>query len=96
MSSAELKLSNQKIVCLVKPLVSIASSCFISMSSFDINRVTAAPPPMPITSTLSLEQTVQNLEKANKREDVLQSLADVYEVSGTKSLQAKTKFKQVN
>lgn len=73
-----------------KPIVTFASSCLLSVTPYDSSR--AAPVP---ASTLSLEQSVERLEGADSRADVLQAMADVFEASEGRSLQARTKFKQV-
>jgi len=49
----------------------------------------AAPP------SVSLDQAVSTLENSGSRAEVLQSMADLYEVAGTKTLLARTKFKYV-
>ena len=74
----------------LKPIATFVASGLISLTPYG---VTSAALPQ---STLSLEQTVERLETAEARGDVLQALADVFEASGARSLQAKTKFKQVN
>ena len=55
----------------------------------------AGVPAAPSLPTISLEQCVLNLETADNRKDVLQAMADVFETSGARSLQARTKYKQV-
>ena len=49
----------------------------------------------PGTSAV-LEQSIEKLESSETRADVVQSLADLFEAAGTKTLLARTKYKYVS
>lgn len=51
--------------------------------------------PVPITRSV-LEQSIQTLEASTTRSEVIQSLADVFEAAGTKTLLVRTKYKYVS
>ena len=51
--------------------------------------------PAPITRSV-LEQSIQTLEASTTRSEVIQSLADVFEAAGTKTLLVRTKYKYVS
>ena len=51
--------------------------------------------PAPITRSV-LEQSIQTLEASSTRSEVIQSLADVFEAAGTKTLLVRTKYKYVS
>lgn len=73
---------------------SAIAAVVISTSAVDMS---FALPDAPALITRSvLEQSVQNLEKANSKAEVSTCLADVFEAAGTKTLLVRTKYKYVS
>lgn len=50
-------------------MITIASSCLLSITPYDISQALPLP-----ASSLSLEQSVERLEKADSRTDTLQAM----------------------
>ena len=86
--SLDLSLLRKRVL---KPLGEVAMTTLLLSNPYDVSHSKAAFAATPV----SLEQSVQNLEIAENRADALQAMADVFETSGTRSLQARTKYKQV-
>ena len=73
---------------LMKPIASIVSAGLLSLNNYDVAVADNTP-------TLTLEQSIVSLEDADTRPKLLQAMADVFETSNSRSLQARTKYKQV-
>ena len=76
----------------IRPIATASLSVLLLSGYLPLSVANAAPPAAPL---VSLEQSVQNLEGAESRADALQAMADVFEASEAKGLQAKTRYKQV-
>ena len=68
------------------------ATAIITASSFTLPPVNAVVTPTSITR---LEQSIQALETADNKADVLQGLADVFEASESRTLLVRTKYKKV-
>ena len=77
-----------------RKLKSAIAAVVIAASSVDVS-FALPDAPAPITRSV-LEQSVQTLEAATSRSEVIQSLADVFEAAGTKTLLVRTKYKYVS
>ena len=66
-----------------------------SLSFQDIT-FAAIPTNNPAPQFLNLETAIENFEKASDRGALVQSLADLYESSGSKTLLARSKYKYVS
>lgn len=77
-----------------RKLKSAVAAVVIAASSVDLS-FAASDAPLPITRSV-LEQSIQTLEASNTRSEVIQSLADVFEAAGTKTLLVRTKYKYVS
>ena len=77
-----------------RKLKSAIAAVVIAASSVDVS-FALPDAPVPITRSV-LEQSVQTLEAATSRSEVIQSLADVFEAAGTKTLLVRTKYKYVS
>jgi hypothetical protein len=77
-----------------RKIKSAVAAVVIAASSVDLS-FAAADTPSPITRSV-LEQSIQTLEASNTRSEVIQSLADVFEAAGTKTLLVRTKYKYVS
>jgi hypothetical protein len=77
-----------------RKIKSAVAAVVIAASSVDLS-FAAGDTPSPITRSV-LEQSIQTLEASNTRSEVIQSLADVFEAAGTKTLLVRTKYKYVS
>lgn len=77
-----------------RKLKSAIAAVVIAATSVDLS-FAASDTPSPITRSV-LEQSIQTLEASNTRSEVIQSLADVFEAAGTKTLLVRTKYKYVS
>ena len=73
---------------------SAITALFIAASTADTS-FALPDAPAPITRSV-LEQSIQTLEASTTRSEVIQSLADVFEAAGTKTLLVRTKYKYVS
>lgn len=78
-----------------RKLKSAIAAVVIAASTMDVSFAFADTPPVPVTRSV-LEQSIQTLEASNTRGEVIQSLADVFEAAGTKTLLVRTKYKYVS
>lgn len=67
----------------------------IAASTIDVPLAFADAPTVPVTRSV-LEQSIQTLEASSTRSEVIQSLADVFEAAGSKTLLVRTKYKYVS
>ena len=74
---------------------SAIAAVVIAASTMDTSFAFADTPAVPMTRS-ALEQSIQKLEASNTRSEVIQSLADVFEAAGTKTLLVRTKYKYVS
>jgi hypothetical protein len=77
-----------------RKIKSAVAAVVIAVTSVDLS-FAASDTPSPITRSV-LEQSIQTLEASNTRSEVIQSLADVFEAAGTKTLLVRTKYKYVS
>ena len=78
-----------------RKIKSAMAAVVIAASTMDVSFAFADTPTVPVTRS-ALEQSIQTLEAANTRSEVIQSLADVFEAAGTKTLLVRTKYKYVS
>ena len=74
---------------------SAVAAVVIAASTIDVPLAFADAPTVPVTRSI-LEQSIQTLEASNTRSEVIQSLADVFEAAGSKTLLVRTKYKYVS
>lgn len=74
-----------------KSVISTLASLSLAWASNDSGVIADQGP----TKVLGLETSISNLEKSATRADTVQSLADLYEAAGAKTLLARTKYKYV-
>ena len=78
-----------------RKIKSAIAAVVIAASTMDVSFAFADTSSAPITRSV-LEQSIQTLEASNTRSEVIQSLADVFEAAGTKTLLVRTKYKYVS
>ena len=80
---------------LQRRIKSAVAAVVIAASTIDVPLAFADAPTVPVTRSI-LEQSIQTLEASNTRSEVIQSLADVFEAAGSKTLLVRTKYKYVS
>lgn len=78
-----------------KNIQRLSLAALIATASLTFSNVDVSMAALPSSSSV-LEDVVQKLEKSQTRQEVLQSMADLYEIAGTKTLLTRTKYKSVS
>ena len=94
-SNMQMCISSSSVDNLRRRIKSAVAAVVIAASAIDVPLASADVSTVPVTRSI-LEQSIQTLEASNTRSEVIQSLADVFEAAGSKTLLVRTKYKYVS